>query len=166
MNIHECHSLHDVTTTCNMIKRLISFYKTKYTIFSVKQGSKGHRYTWHSASSLGWPFPMRKYYYICQISNFIKQHSETVMLWNYQNADCSLRKNFYRVIYYNFRHTFVTYMYQKNSEKNLECLAVETHTLRSHCIVLQSRRRCAECKTACEMVKAELTLACSTETAC
>jgi len=24
-------------------------------------------------------------------SNFIKQHSETVMAWNYQNADCSLR---------------------------------------------------------------------------
>jgi len=23
-------------------------------------------------------------------SNFIKQHSETVMVWNYQNADCSL----------------------------------------------------------------------------
>jgi len=27
-------------------------------------------------------------------SNFIKQHSETVMVWNYQNADCSLRKKF------------------------------------------------------------------------
>ena len=25
-------------------------------------------------------------------NNFIKQHSETVMVWNYQNADCSLRK--------------------------------------------------------------------------
>ena len=25
--------------------------------------------------------------------NFIKQHSETVMVLNYQNADCSLRKN-------------------------------------------------------------------------
>jgi len=41
-------------------------------------------------------------------SNFIKQHSDTVMVWNYQNADCSLRKN-YCVIYYNFRHTFVPY---------------------------------------------------------
>jgi len=29
-----------------------------------------------------------------------------VMVWNYQNADCSLRKK-YRVIYYHFRHTFV-----------------------------------------------------------
>ena len=27
-------------------------------------------------------------------SNFIKQHSETVIVWNYQNADCSLRKKF------------------------------------------------------------------------
>ena len=25
-------------------------------------------------------------------SNFVEQHSETVMVWNYQNADCSLRK--------------------------------------------------------------------------
>jgi len=25
-------------------------------------------------------------------SNFIKQHSETVIVWNYRNADCSLRK--------------------------------------------------------------------------
>jgi len=32
--------------------------------------------------------------------NFIKRHSETVMVWNYQNADCSLRKTIYRVIYY------------------------------------------------------------------
>jgi len=27
-------------------------------------------------------------------NNFIKQHSGTVMVWNYQNADCSLRKRF------------------------------------------------------------------------
>ena len=26
-------------------------------------------------------------------SNFIKQHSETVIVWNYQNANCGLRKN-------------------------------------------------------------------------
>ena len=26
--------------------------------------------------------------------NFIKQHSETVMVWNYQNADCSLKSKF------------------------------------------------------------------------
>jgi len=26
--------------------------------------------------------------------NYIKQHSENVMVWNYQNADCSLRNKF------------------------------------------------------------------------
>ena len=46
-------------------------------------------------------------------SNFIKQHLETVMLWNYQNADSNLRKKFYRVIQYNFRHTFVPYKIMK-----------------------------------------------------
>ena len=35
-------------------------------------------------------------------SNFTKQHSETVMVWNYQNGH-------YCVIYCNFRHTFVLY---------------------------------------------------------
>ena len=35
--------------------------------------------------------------------NFIKQHSKTVMVRNYQNADCSC------VIYYNFPHAFVPY---------------------------------------------------------
>ena len=40
------------------------------------------------------------------VSNFIKQHSETVTVWNYQNADCSLRKKLLCVIYYNFRHNF------------------------------------------------------------
>jgi len=28
------------------------------------------------------------------------------MVSNYQNADCSMIKEFYRVIYYNFRQTF------------------------------------------------------------
>jgi len=38
-------------------------------------------------------------------SNFVKQHSETVMVWNCQNAE----KWTCCVIYYNFRHTFVPY---------------------------------------------------------
>ena len=49
-----------------------------------------------------------KYKYICSHkiygNNFIKQHSETVMVRNYQNADCSLKKINFRFIYYNFRH--------------------------------------------------------------
>ena len=41
-------------------------------------------------------------------SNFIKQHSENAMVWNCQNADCSLQKNkVICVICYNFRHTLV-----------------------------------------------------------
>jgi len=40
-------------------------------------------------------------------SNFIKQQLETVVVRNYQNADCSLRKENYCVIYYNFRHIFI-----------------------------------------------------------
>ena len=40
-------------------------------------------------------------------SNFIKQHSETVMVWNYQNADCSLRKKIYCVISFIIPHTFI-----------------------------------------------------------
>jgi len=41
------------------------------------------------------------------IKKITKRHSETVTVLNYRNADCSLRKKNYRVIYYNFRHTFV-----------------------------------------------------------
>jgi len=43
-------------------------------------------------------------------SNFIKQHSESVMVCDYQNADCSVKKQIYGVIYCDFRHTFVPYM--------------------------------------------------------
>ena len=76
---------------------------------SSQQGTKVCRYNWHSAGSPGWPLSVLKYKYLFSNktygSNFIKQHSETVMVRNYQNADCS----FNSVIYYNFRHTFVPY---------------------------------------------------------
>jgi len=42
-------------------------------------------------------------------STFIKQHTETVMVWNYRKAGCSLRIKFYSVIYYHFWHTVVSY---------------------------------------------------------
>ena len=41
------------------------------------------RYSWHSAGSLGWPFPMLKYRYISNKiygSNLVKRQSETVMV--------------------------------------------------------------------------------------
>ena len=63
---------------------------------------------------MGWPFSVLKYKYFFQIkcteaisSKFIQQHSEAVMVRNYQNAD-SIKK-IYCVIYYNFLHTFVPY---------------------------------------------------------
>jgi len=80
-------------------------------------GKESVRCNWHSAGSLGWPFLMLKYKYTLKkikSSDFIKQHSETVMVWNYQNADCSFRKKFYYVIYCNFRHTFVPCWLQQN----------------------------------------------------
>jgi len=40
--------------------------------------------------------------------NFVKQHAETVMVSNYQNADCSLKILIYCLIYHNFRYTFVS----------------------------------------------------------
>jgi len=41
-------------------------------------------------------------------SNFIKQHSETVTVRNYESADCRFKKK-YCVNYSNFRHTLVSY---------------------------------------------------------
>jgi len=70
------------------------------------------RYNWHSAGSLGWPFPMLKYKYIFQIkyTEAILSKSTRKLLWfDYKNADCSLKKQIYCVIYDNFRHTFVHY---------------------------------------------------------
>jgi len=51
----------------------------------MSQRTKVCRYNWHSAGSLGRPFPALKYKYIfwekTSGGNFIKQHSKTVMLW-------------------------------------------------------------------------------------
>ena len=56
----------------------------------------------------GWPFPTLKCQYVFRIKyNFIKRLSETVTIWNCQNADWFLRKKMLSVICYNFRHTFV-----------------------------------------------------------
>ena len=41
-------------------------------------------------------------------SNFIKQHSETDTVRNYESADCRFKKK-YCVNYSNFRHTLVSY---------------------------------------------------------
>jgi len=53
-------------------------------------------YSWRNAGSLGWSFPMLKYRYIFQIKYTEAIFSDiteiTVMVLNYQNAHCSLRK--------------------------------------------------------------------------
>ena len=57
-------------------------------------------------------------------SYFIEQHSETVMFWNHQNADCRLKnESIYFVIYYNFRHTFV--LYSTDSWLAVGCMQLE-----------------------------------------
>ena len=43
-------------------------------------------------------------------NNFVKQHSETAMVWNYQNADCILTNKFIVPFIKIFRHTFVPYV--------------------------------------------------------
>jgi len=50
--------------------------------------------------------------------NFIKQHSKTATVRNYQNADCSLRKKFIGVIYCNFRRTFATYYLRRRYHRS------------------------------------------------
>ena len=52
-------------------------------------------------------------------SNLIKQDSETAMVWNYQNADCSLRKKNYCVIYCNFWHTLDPYQPVSHSKPSI-----------------------------------------------
>ena len=65
------------------------------------------------ADSLGWPFPVLNYKYIFSNkiyrSNFVEQQSETVVVWNYQNAHSGLRKQFNCVICCNFWHSVISY---------------------------------------------------------
>jgi len=64
------------------------------SVLSLHIANESVPYT-HSAGCLGWPPAVLEYKYIFQNKineiNFIKQHSETVVVWNYQNADCSLK---------------------------------------------------------------------------
>jgi len=48
-------------------------------------------------------------------SNFIKQHSESIVVLNYQTAFCILSKEIYCVICFIFRHTFVHSSFSKIS---------------------------------------------------
>jgi len=86
----------------------LSAFPPFYSFYQL--GTEVCRYNWHSAGSLGWPFPMLKYkrtFLKIYGSNFIKQHSETVVVWNYQNADCSLKNKCIVSFIVTFRHTLV-----------------------------------------------------------
>jgi len=86
------------------------------------------RYDWHSAGSLGWPYPMLRYNFFSNkihvsncVRNFIKQHSETVMVWNYQYADCSLKNKFvvlFIIIFGTFSFAVVRQWSRPRSDKD------------------------------------------------
>jgi len=49
---------------------------------SVAQGTKVRRYNWHSAGSLGWPFPMLKYqFFKIKYTEGILSNSTRKLLW-------------------------------------------------------------------------------------
>jgi len=66
------------------------------------------RYNWHSAGSLGWPFPCKNIDIFFK-RNIQKQFYRTALgNWHGRKlAKCWLQFKKYCVIYYNFRHTFV-----------------------------------------------------------
>jgi len=80
-----------VSSTAVVVTVAVRVNVVYFDVYRPKDSSLGMRvcrYNWHSAGSLGWPFPVLKYQNIFSNkiygSNFIKQHSETVMAWNYQ----------------------------------------------------------------------------------
>jgi len=67
------------------------------------------RYSWHSVGSLGWPFPVLKCRYIFQIkyTEAILSNSTRELLWfEITKMLIAVLGRNYRVIYYNFWHTF------------------------------------------------------------
>jgi len=57
------------------------------------------------------------------------------MAWNYRNADYSLRKEFYCVIYCNFRHTFVPYLLTCTSLVHAQFLTLPAPIVSVHVMV-------------------------------
>ena len=61
------------------------------------KGTKVCRYNWHSAGSLGWPFPMLKYKYTLRIKYTEVIYQTTIgncYRLKLPNADCSLKDKF------------------------------------------------------------------------
>ena len=79
--------------------------------------TKACRYSWHSAGSLGWPFPAMKYKYIFFKYNTRKQFYQPALRnchgLNLPQCRLQFKKKRYCVVYYNLRHTFVPYKKHK-----------------------------------------------------
>ena len=68
------------------------------------------RYNWHSAGSLGWPFPMLKYKYIFEIKYteaMLSNGTRKLSWFEISKMLIALKKLNSFVIYCNFRHTIV-----------------------------------------------------------
>jgi len=66
------------------------------------------RYNWHSARSMGWPFPLLKYKYIFQIKHTeaITSNTTRKLLWfEITKMPIAVKNKF--IVSFNFRHTFV-----------------------------------------------------------
>ena len=99
LSSHEILIKFYLPTVVKTMPRCLAIFTEQWRVDNVNRDHESATIQWHSAGSLGWPFPILKYEYffsnkICG-SNFVKHHSETVMFWNYQNVDCSLRKKFF-----------------------------------------------------------------------
>ena len=109
------------------------------------------RYNRHSAGSLGWPFPVLKYKHIflnkIYGSHFIKQHSETVMVWNYRNVDVRRLTPLLRCIGCVVSKTSPSHRYMKGCRgRSLQRTAVS----------LEWRRRWEECIFSVATISASL----------
>ena len=99
-----CVNLVDITSVLGCLELLVSEITccvvTVYSVFTTyslsllvgqQWGAKVRRYSWHSlaisSAEMSIYFSDKMYG-----SNFIKQNSETLIVWNYQNDDCSLWK--------------------------------------------------------------------------
>ena len=88
---------------------------------SVCYGTKVCRYNWHSAGSMGWPFPMLKYKYIFQIkyTEAILSNSAQKLLWFEITKMLIAVLKINCVIYYNCRHTSVPYVCPATAFKSI-----------------------------------------------
>ena len=96
-------------STINIVMAIIIIITTAQTAqfraIGIISGTSRHREQQFADGTGTAPFPLAGHFQCKAVnifsskihwSNFIKQHSETAMVWNNRNADCSLRKNLLR----------------------------------------------------------------------